>query len=325
MKMKRMFAVGAAVVIVGTMAACNGNKEDSGISEEKKAESIDMVQESSTTDNITDETADAETEASVPEESEPEESEPVELYGWENLAGEYVYRSGENLDITYKVTIDNVAAASEAESDVTFDLEFQNAAGEVISVSGQGISNNNIYFEGSIGTDKWNVSLSRMSNGALDLYYDGIGENGGFDFQGMNPAILTKEAAEPITDLIGIEEGTYIYTTGSDVYYDGGAALDISNVSGEPGHQNFSMLLSIISDGGEKVDETEVEIAYTEGNMATFWGISGWENYVIGYLMPQADGSIAMIYEVTDENPDMAWYGAYPDYATEPVILTKAQ
>lgn len=263
------------------------------------------------------------------------ETEITDAYGWERYAGTYLYRDGAEYPENggCMITIKNVEATSESEADVMFDIDIENVDAytqttENLSIEDVGINNDSIYFEAVSSTNRaWWVSLFFMPNGSIRMIADvSDPDMGGYTLRlEGGPTILTKIAYEEdfATDL-KLEEGTYQFTTGDNAAYDGGYILIISDLSDTGSGQSFSMVFDIVSENGSKVDEiVPMHSTSLKGNMCTFGGETSWGNYLNGYFYVLEDGSIALAYDSSYINPDMRWYGAYPEYTESIVILQK--
>lgn len=261
--------------------------------------------------------------------------QPVEeTYGWEKYIGSYLYRDG----LAYPenggclVHINNVHATSENEADVTFDITIENVDAyanvtETLSMEGVGISNKGISFEATSSVNnKWLVDLYFMADGSINMMASVIDPAlGGYDLRAEGgPAILTKIANESFFQPeLKIQEGQYQFTTGGNAFNDGGYVLTISDLSDTDKGQSFTMQLDIISEGGNRIDSLIPEHSTTlKGNICTFLGDTGWGNTLYGYFYVSADGSVQLVYDAHTINPDMTWFGAYPEYADTPIPLT---
>lgn len=259
----------------------------------------------------------------------------VEAYGWEKYVGEYLFRdvAAGSQNYGYKITISDVQATSEKEEDVTYDvcleyLKEDGSAKEVFSGNDVGVSNDWICFQ---TTDQdgntWDIAMLLMEDGSVyltaDVTYPGLGSYA----LGMEepPLVFTKVALEDdFRADLDVEMGVYQFTTGSNPATDGGYVLIISEGNIYDG-QELDVNFNIISADGARVDTFVRSDVFTgmQGNMCTFQGSTGWGNEIVGYFYGLEDGSIALVYDVYYLSPDMNWYGAYPDYTAEPIILVK--
>ena len=161
---------------------------------------------------------------------------------------------------------------------------------------------------------RWFGNLMFMRDNSIRLAgseQDASGSVGDIIWNG-SAVILTKAAADGIIQDRMPEEGTYIWTDGEDVAFDGGYTLTISNVDSN----SFSMNFEIIYDGGYRIDGiiTDSDWVYMNNGIATFTGVSYWDSGMQGYLFVNADGSITLSYSTT--------YGA-EDGSFEPIVLKK--
>ncbi len=329
----------ASVIATGALAAgiialVDKPEEIPVIQEEIEMQMEEFSEVVEEKEEIIEETVVAEFEE-ITEMESVEEQPVIEAYGWEKYVGEYLYRdrAAGSQNYGYKITISDVQATSEREEDVTYDvcleyLKENEPVREMFSGNDVGVSNDWICFqttdqEGNI----WDVAMFLMEDGSVylsaDVTYPGLGSYA----LGMEepPLVFTKVALEDdFRADLDVEMGTYQFTTGNDPVTDGGYILVISEGDIYEG-QELGVNFNIISADGARVDTFTPRDTFTcmQGNMCTFKGSTGWGNEIVGYFYTLEDGSIALVYDVYYLNPDMSWYGAYPDYTEEPIILIK--
>ena len=113
----------------------------------------------------------------------------------------------------------------------------------------------------------------------------------------MEDAILTKAAADGTIQDRMPEEGTYIWTDGEDVAFDGGY---------NGGHRRDGII-------------TGNQCVFVNDGIATFTGTSYWDSGMQGYLYVNDDGSITFSYSTTYVSE---LYGM-EDGSFEPIVLKK--
>ena len=274
-------------------------KEPVAVVEEENKEE-DNKQELVSEDNTVEET---QTETKVTE------TEEQSIYN-ESVPMEGLYKYG---PFSMSITNANVTDYKNA----TFDMELTYTnpeTNEVETINASSVEK----IDGTAAIDvtsnlgnRWSVSLEFMRDNSVGLYGSILFASGDVcDF--MEDAILTKAAADGTIQDRMPEEGTYIWTDGEDVAFDGGYTLTISNVDSN----SFEMKFEIIYDGGHRIDGiiTAGDWVYMHNGIATFTGTSYWDSGMQGYLYVNDDGSITLSYSTT--------YGT-EDGSFEPIILKK--
>ena len=276
----------------------NSPKEPVAVVEEEDNKQ-ELISEDNTVEEIRDETEVTETE----EQSIYNESVPME--------GLYQYGP-------YSISITN--ATVEDYRTATFDMELKftnsdNGEEEVINFTSLNKSEGIASIDGTSNLgNRWFGNLMFMRDNSIRLAgseQNSAGEVWDIMWEG-SAAILTKVAADGTIQDRMPEEGTYVWTEGTDVDFDGGYKLIISNVDSN----SFSMNFEIIYDGGYRIDGiiTDSDWVYMNNGIATFTGVSYWDSGMQGYLFVNADGSITLSYSTT--------YGA-EDGSFEPIVLKK--
>lgn len=274
-------------------------KEPVAVVEEENKEE-DNKQELVSEDNTIEET---QTETKVTE------TEEQSIYN-ESVPMEGLYKYG---PFSMSITNANVTDYKNA----TFDMELTYTnpeTNEVETINASSVEK----IDGTAAIDvtsnlgnRWSVSLEFMRDNSVGLYGSILFASGDVcDF--MEDAILTKAAADGTIQDRMPEEGTYIWTDGEDVAFDGGYTLTISNVDSN----SFEMKFEIIYDGGHRIDGiiTAGDWVYMHNGIATFTGTSYWDSGMQGYLYVNDDGSITLSYSTT--------YGT-EDGSFEPIVLKK--
>ena len=274
-------------------------KEPVAVVEEENKEE-DNKQELVSEDNTVEET---QTETKVTE------TEEQSIYN-ESVPMEGLYKYG---PFSMSITNANVTDYKNA----TFDMELTYTnpeTNEVETINASSVEK----IDGTAAIDvtsnlgnRWSVSLEFMRDNSVGLYGSILFASGDVcDF--MEDAILTKAAADGTIQDRMPEEGTYIWTDGEDVAFDGGYTLTISNVDSN----SFSMNFEITYDGGDRIDGiiTDGDWVYMHNGIATFTGTSYWDSGMQGYLYVNDDGSITLSYSTT--------YGT-EDGSFEPIVLKK--
>ena len=274
-------------------------KEPVAVVEEENKEE-DNKQELVSEDNTVEET---QTETKVTE------TEEQSIYN-ESVPMEGLYKYG---PFSMSITNANVTDYKNA----TFDMELTYTnpeTNEVETINASSVEK----IDGTAAIDvtsnlgnRWSVSLEFMRDNSVGLYGSILFASGDVcDF--MEDAILTKAAADGTIQDRMPEEGTYIWTDGEDVAFDGGYTLTISNVDSN----SFEMKFEIIYDGGHRIDGiiTAGDWVYMHNGIATFTGTSYWDSGMQGYLYVNDDGSITLSYSTT--------YGT-EDGSFEPIVLKK--
>lgn len=276
----------------------NSPKEPVAVVEEE-----DNKQELISEDNTVEETQD---------ETEVTETEEQSIYN-ESVPMEGLYQYG-----PYSISITN--ATVEDYRTATFDMELKftnpdNGEEEVINFTSLNKSEGIASIDGTSNLgNRWFGNLMFMRDNSIRLAgseQNSAGEVWDIMWEG-SAAILTKVAADGTIQDRMPEEGTYVWTEGTDVDFDGGYKLTISNVDSN----SFSMNFEIIYDGGYRIDGiiTDSDWVYMNNGIATFTGVSYWDSGMQGYLFVNADGSITLSYSTT--------YGA-EDGSFEPIVLKK--
>ena len=276
----------------------NSPKEPVAVVEEE-----DNKQELISEDNTVEETGD---------ETEVTETEEQSIYN-ESVPMEGLYQYG-----PYSISITN--ATVEDYRTATFDMELKftnsdNGEEEVINFTSLNKSEGIASIDGTSNLgNRWFGNLMFMRDNSIRLAgseQNSAGEVWDIMWEG-SAAILTKVAADGTIQDRMPEEGTYVWTEGTDVDFDGGYKLTISNVDSN----SFSMNFEIIYDGGYRIDGiiTDSDWVYMNNGIATFTGVSYWDSGMQGYLFVNADGSITLSYSTT--------YGA-EDGSFEPIVLKK--
>lgn len=276
----------------------NSPKEPVAVVEEE-----DNKQELISEDNTVEETQD---------ETEVTETEEQSIYN-ESVPMEGLYQYG-----PYSISITN--ATVEDYRTATFDMELKftnsdNGEEEVINFTSLNKSEGIASIDGTSNLgNRWFGNLMFMRDNSIRLAgseQNSAGEVWDIMWEG-SAAILTKVAADGTIQDRMPEEGTYVWTEGTDVDFDGGYKLIISNVDSN----SFSMNFEIIYDGGYRIDGiiTDGDWVYMNNGIATFTGVSYWDSGMQGYLFVNADGSITLSYSTT--------YGA-EDGSFEPIVLKK--
>ena len=279
-------------------------KEPVAVVEEENKEE-DNKQELVSEDNTVEET---QTETKVTE------TEEQSIYN-ESVPMEGLYKYG---PFSMSITNANVTDYKNA----TFDMELTYTnpeTNEVETINASSVEK----IDGTAAIDvtsnlgnRWSVSLEFMRDNSVGLYGSILFASGDVcDF--MEDAILTKAAADGTIQDRMPEEGTYIWTDGEDVAFDGGYTLTISNVDSN----SFEMKFEIIYDGGHRIDGiiTAGDWVYMHNGIATFTGTSYWDSGMQGYLYVNDDGSITLSYSTTYVSE---LYGM-EDGSFEPIVLKK--
>ena len=279
-------------------------KEPVAVVEEENKEE-DNKQELVSEDNTVEET---QTETKVTE------TEEQSIYN-ESVPMEGLYKYG---PFSMSITNANVTDYKNA----TFDMELTYTnpeTNEVETINASSVEK----IDGTAAIDvtsnlgnRWSVSLEFMRDNSVGLYGSILFASGDVcDF--MEDAILTKAAADGTIQDRMPEEGTYIWTDGEDVAFDGGYTLTISNVDAN----SFEMEFEIIYDGGHRIDGiiTGNQCVFMNDGIATFTGTSYWDSGMQGYLYVNDDGSITFSYSTTYVSE---LYGM-EDGSFEPIVLKK--
>ena len=245
-------------------------------------------------------------------ETEVAETEEESIYN-ESVPMEGLYQYG---PYTISITNANVTDYKNA----TFDMELKftnpdNGEEEVINFTSLNKSEGIASIDGTSNLgNRWFGNLMFMRDNSIRLAgseQDASGSVWDISWNG-SAVILTKAAADGIIQEKMPEEGTYVWTDGENVDFDGGYKLTISNVDSN----SFSMYFEIIYDGGDRIDGviTDGDWVYMHNGIATFTGTSYWDSGMQGYLYVNDDGSITLSYSTT--------YGA-EDGSFEPIVLKK--
>ena len=245
-------------------------------------------------------------------ETEVAETEEESIYN-ESVPMEGLYQYG---PYTISITNANVTDYKNA----TFDMELKftnpdNGEEEVINFTSLNKSEGIASIDGTSNLgNRWFGNLMFMRDNSIRLAgseQDASGSVWAISWNG-SAVILTKAAADGIIQEKMPEEGTYVWTDGENVDFDGGYKLTISNVDSN----SFSMYFEIIYDGGDRIDGviTDGDWVYMHNGIATFTGTSYWDSGMQGYLYVNDDGSITLSYSTT--------YGA-EDGSFEPIVLKK--
>lgn len=279
-------------------------KEPVAVVEEENKEA-DNKQELVSEDNTVEETQN---------ETEETETEEQSIYN-ESVPMEGLYKYG---PFSMSITNANVTDYKNA----TFDMELTYTnpeTNEVETINASSVEK----IDGTAAIDvtsnlgnRWSVSLEFMRDNSVGLYGSILFASGDVcDF--MEDAILTKAAADGTIQDRMPEEGTYIWTDGEDVAFDGGYTLTISNVDSN----SFEMEFEIIYDGGHRIDGiiTGNQCVFMNDGIATFTGTSYWDSGMQGYLYVNDDGSITFSYSTTYVSE---LYGM-EDGSFEPIVLKK--
>ena len=257
------------------------------------------------------------TEETQNEETQTEESLNEELYD-ESVPMEGLYKYG-----PYSISITNATVVDYRTA--TFDMELKytnpdNGEEEVINFTSMNKSEGMASIDGTSNLgNRWYGNLMFMRDNSIRLdgsEQDSTGSVWDISWNGST-VILTKAAAYGIIQDRMPEEGTYVWTDGEDVAFDGGYTLTISNVDSN----SFKMKFEIIYDGGHRIDGiiTDGDWVYMNNGIATFTGTSYWESGMQGYLYVNDDGSITLSYSTTYVSP---LYGV-EDGSFEPIVLKK--
>lgn len=257
------------------------------------------------------------TEETQNEETQTEESLNEELYD-ESVPMEGLYKYG-----PYSISITNATVVDYRTA--TFDMELKytnpdNGEKEVINFTSMNKSEGMASIDGTSNLgNRWYGNLMFMRDNSIRLdgsEQDSTGSVWDISWNGST-VILTKAAADGIIQDRMPEEGTYVWTDGEDVAFDGGYTLTISNVDSN----SFKMKFEIIYDGGHRIDGiiTDGDWVYMNNGIATFTGTSYWDSGMQGYLYVNDDGSITLSYSTTYVSP---LYGV-EDGSFEPIVLKK--
>lgn len=257
------------------------------------------------------------TEETQNEETQTEESLNEELYD-ESVPMEGLYKYG-----PYSISITNATVVDYRTA--TFDMELKytnpdNGEEEVINFTSMNKSEGMASIDGTSNLgNRWYGNLMFMRDNSIRLdgsEQDSTGSVWDISWNGST-VILTKAAAYGIIQDRMPEEGTYVWTDGEDVAFDGGYTLTISNVDSN----SFKMKFEIIYDGGHRIDGiiTDGDWVYMNNGIATFTGTSYWESGMQGYLYVNDDGSITLSYSTTYVSP---LYGV-EDGSFETIVLKK--
>ena len=276
------------------------------VEEEKKEE--DNKQELVSEDNTLEETQ---------TETEVTETEEQSIYN-ESVPMEGLYQYG-----PYSISITNASVVDYKTA--TFDMELKftnpdNGEEEVINFTSLNKAEGIASIDGTSNLgNRWFGNLMFMRDNSIRLAgseQDASGSVWDIIWNG-SAVILTKAAADGIIQDRMPEEGTYIWTDGEDVAFDGGYTLTISNVDSN----SFEMKFEIIYDGGHRIDGviTDGDWVYMHNGIATFTGTSYWDSGMQGYLYVNDDGSITLSYSTTYVSE---LYGM-EDGSFAPIVLKK--
>ena len=282
-------------------------KEPVAVVEEENKEA-DNKQELVSEDNTVEETQ-AETEVT--------ETEEQSIYN-ESVPMEGLYKYG-----PYSISITNASVVDYKTA--TFDMELKftnpdNGEEEVINFTSLNKAEGIASIDGTSNLgNRWFGNLMFMRDNSIRLAgseQDASGSVWDIIWNG-SAVILTKAAADGIIQDRMPEEGTYIWTDGEDVAFDGGYTLTISNVDSN----SFEMKFEIIYDGGHRIDGviTDGDWVYMHNGIATFTGTSYWDSGMQGYLYVNDDGSITLSYSTTYVSE---LYGM-EDGSFAPIVLKK--
>lgn len=285
----------------------NSPKEPVAVVEEENKEE-DNKQELVSEDNTVEETQ-AETEVT--------ETEEQSIYN-ESVPMEGLYKYG-----PYSISITNASVVDYKTA--TFDMELKftnpdNGEEEVINFTSLNKAEGIASIDGTSNLgNRWFGNLMFMRDNSIRLNgseQDASGSVWDIMWEG-SAVILTKAAADGIIQDRMPEEGTYIWTDGEDVAFDGGYTLTISNVDSN----SFEMKFEIIYDGGHRIDGviTDGDWVYMHNGIATFTGTSYWDSGMQGYLYVNDDGSITLSYSTTYVSE---LYGM-EDGSFAPIVLKK--
>ena len=250
-------------------------------------------------------------------ETEVAETEEESIYN-ESVPMEGLYQYG---PYTISITNANVTDYKNA----TFDMELKftnpdNGEEEVINFTSLNKSEGIASIDGTSNLgNRWFGNLMFMRDNSIRLAgseQDASGSVWDISWNG-SAVILTKAAADGIIQEKMPEEGTYVWTDGENVDFDGGYKLTISNVDSN----SFSMYFEIIYDGGDRIDGviTDGDWVYMHNGIATFTGTSYWDSGMQGYLYVNDDGSITLSYSTTYVSE---LYGM-EDGSFQPIVLKK--
>ena len=282
-------------------------KEPVAVVEEENKEE-DNKQELVSEDNTVEETQD---------ETEVTETEEQSIYN-ESVPMEGLYQYG-----PYSISITNASVVDYKTA--TFDMELKftnpdNGEEEVINFTSLNKAEGIASIDGTSNLgNRWFGNLMFMRDNSIRLNgseQDASGSVWDIMWEG-SAVILTKAAADGIIQDRMPEEGTYIWTDGEDVAFDGGYTLTISNVDSN----SFEMKFEIIYDGGHRIDGviTDGDWVYMHNGIATFTGTSYWDSGMQGYLYVNDDGSITLSYSTTYVSE---LYGM-EDGSFAPIVLKK--
>ena len=285
----------------------NSPKEPIAVVEEENREE-DNKQELVSEDNTVEET---------PTETEVTETEEQSIYN-ESVPMEGLYKYG-----PYSISITN--ATVEDYRTATFDMELKytnpdNGEEEVINFTSLNKAEGIASIDGTSNLgNRWFGNLMFMRDNSIRFAgseQNSSGEVWDIMWEG-SVVILTKAAADGTIQDRMPEEGTYVWTDGEDVAFDGGYTLTISNVDSN----YFEMKFEIIYDGGHRIDGviTDGDWVYMHNGIATFTGTSYWDSGMQGYLYVNDDGSITLSYSTTYVSE---LYGM-EDGSFEPIVLKK--
>ena len=250
-------------------------------------------------------------------ETEVAETEEESIYN-ESVPMEGLYQYG---PYTISITNANVTDYKNA----TFDMELKftnpdNGEEEVINFTSLNKSEGIASIDGTSNLgNRWFGNLMFMRDNSIRFAgseQNSSGEVWDIMWEG-SVVILTKAAADGTIQDRMPEEGTYVWTDGEDVAFDGGYTLTISNVDSN----YFEMKFEIIYDGGHRIDGviTDGDWVYMHNGIATFTGTSYWDSGMQGYLYVNDDGSITLSYSTTYVSE---LYGM-EDGSFEPIVLKK--
>lgn len=245
-------------------------------------------------------------------ETEETETEEQSIYN-EAVPMEGLYKYG-----SYSISITNANVTDYKNATFDMELTYTNPeTNEVETINASSVEK----IDGTAAIDVTSNLSNRWFGSLMFLYDDSIRLNlSEQDTEGSvcdivwegSVVILTKAAADGIIQDRMPEEGTYVWTDGEDVAFDGGYTLTISNVDAN----SFEMKFEIIYDGGHRIDGiiTDGDWVYMHNGIATFTGGSYWDSGMQGYLYVNDDGSITLSYSTT--------YGT-EDGSFEPIVLKK--